>query len=1094
MKASLVGRWARAAVACAAVGFGLSAHAVLTAKSYITDGLIWQLDGIENVAYGEPHDSSATSWKDLVGGKHVPIWTNASFVDTGVSSSGVGGTGRITGSYGSGTDPATVPATWRPIFEAFTAARYTYECAFNKTKHADTTPKSYTTTFRSVFLLLGNDVYKFGTVDQYGGKTDSAGFSPNGSSSAQWPSKRITVDTVVGQHTLSCSQDELNCKIRFDDEETPTTVASYGACNNQHGIMVNQDYNGKTGLDGFYHSIRFYNRPLTADEAAVNRAVDKVRYFGVDASTLTLPTGWRFVTTDGVRLLRQANFGVSPSGAGQVKVEDGEPTDSGTYWGEHNGTMIVHFSAVPAEGYAFAGWRADGLTDDQKLEPTLAAAVSDDITAIFRKTDGSEVRDFTWGGTATDSWDNPKLWHDADGLPGLPAAFDNVTIPAKKTAMLTNTTPKYGTLVVVGTLSLTNWETCVRASAVTVANGGKVTVAGLSTDQATNRVWIACDDCTIAAGGAIDVNDLGFRGSKATASGGKSAWVSGPTKGKSQYIAAAHGGHGGYGSNLGIGNSAFKNVLPTADDVSAPKLPGSGGYPQDWGAGTDGGGAVYISATRRVTVNGSILASVTKMTSRGSNGAGGAVLIECEMFCGTNGVIRADGGSVNASQGSMIGLTYGTGAGGGGMVAIKYDSAKETSDMVLGMTISAEAGLFRPSNGRVRYGDEECRYDAGLGTVWLTDGTLLPSLVGKGLTGALVNNPEPYAVEGDLTFASGHVRFPGPAAKVTVGGNLVLSGDNVRLEVGGLYATNRSYVANIYAGETPNCLTVGGSLTLAGGSRLDLRSAMTNATQAIGASLVVAGALTVETNSELHCWSDEVNGGSPHMEAQSFWVKEGGLVSGFGHGFSTGFGPGRPSAGDGYGGSHGGCGSAAGYSSVKTKAYDDEWLPMMPGGGGRGGAWAAGGMGGGVVYISVKKEAVVDGTIDVKGANGNGSHPGAGSAGGSILIQCQAFSGAETGKLLAHGGNGVANEYTGGGGGGGGRISVWTSCKNLTPKHKVRHLTRTEDALPAEYLGTNTVYGGTYTGTALVDKYLGEDGTVRWTDVNPLPGLTVFVR
>jgi hypothetical protein len=54
-----------------------------TAKDYIQDGLIAMWDGIENVGFGEPHDSSATTWKNLAGGEDIEIYTqNAEWNDS----------------------------------------------------------------------------------------------------------------------------------------------------------------------------------------------------------------------------------------------------------------------------------------------------------------------------------------------------------------------------------------------------------------------------------------------------------------------------------------------------------------------------------------------------------------------------------------------------------------------------------------------------------------------------------------------------------------------------------------------------------------------------------------------------------------------------------------------------------------------------------------------------------------------------------------------------------------------------------------------------------------------------------------------------
>lgn len=111
-----------------------------------------------------------------------------------------------------------------------------------------------------------------------------------------------------------------------------------------------------------------------------------------------------------------------------------------------------------------------------------------------------------------------------------------------------------------------------------------------------------------------------------------------------------------------------------------------------------------------------------------------------------------------------------------------------------------------------------------------------------------------------------------------------------------------------------------------------------------------------------------------------------------------------------------------------------------------------------------------------------------------LLIRCKSFSGAATGQLLAHGGSGISNEHVGGGGGGGGRIAVWTGYQNFSTDLDERRIERFVDVLSDDYLGINTVYGGTYSGTGTDERYLAEPGTVRWVRINPPPGMCVIVR
>ena len=625
-------------------------------------------------------------------------------------------------------------------------------------------------------------------------------------------------------------------------------------------------------------------------------------------------------------------------------------------------------------------------------------------------------------------------------------------------------------------------------------------------------MWFACDNLTIEAGGAIDVNDLGFRSSPMTSSGGSDSLVAGPGKPANCRIGASHGGHGAavYSRGLGYSDNENRAYRPaTYDDPAAPMLPGSGGSPEAWGNGTAGGGAVYIQANGRVSVNGSILASVTSTVSyRGSCGSGGAINIECETFTSTNGVIKADGGSSKSWTRISYSNEEGAATGGGGMIAIKYDAAQETEDMVSGLTLSAGEGVYNctltddgDGSERVKhYGDEgEFRWEAGPGTVWTTDAKILKPIFGKTLTGALVNQGN-FSFADDLEFSGGHIRLATEGAHLTVGGSLVVPGQMSRLEIGGICVTNQCYLGNLWAGQSENRLDVGGAVTLIDGGRLDLRAAETNAPGQVGAKLVAGGALTVATNSTFYLWCEQRNFAIPSVEAASFHVQEGGLVSAFARGCGTGFWPCNDAANHSLsGGSHVGAGGVGSYSAASHPTYDDAISPMMPGGGGQTGAWAVGGPGGGVVYVSVKGEARVDGTIDAGGRGALGSHTASGAAGGSILIKCQTFAGSETGMMTADGGDGRVHTATGAGAGAGGSISVWTNIKKFVAGNSESRLAKWQTvSLPDAYLGTTSVTNGVplyQDGTELTGypDYYGQAGTLRCIPIQSMGGFVIVV-
>ena len=1032
--------------ACAVVvGCGFTASADIPASAYVQNGLVVQFDGIDNAGTGT-HDPSATVWKDLVaaneGAYDMTLTANGSFTGTALVSDGKKTAAK-------GTSPAVTIAQIEGCFTLDsdkTANSAVYATGLVTGSNMDW----------CIGLLSSHRGYIFGgNTPMFAVGNDYSGF-----------------------HTISSTKSDC-----FYDGLSDAVTK--GANNNFGRSTARQP--GTAAVGGFgdsdtpcaakMHAIRLYSRALMPAEALHNAALDRLRFSAVPPASLRWNEQAKKI---------EAHFSILVPG-GTVALPGAEAGEKVEGWFELG--KEVSFTVSCPEGMSVQKWIGGKVTAGE--EPGSFTTLVRDVQ--LQAFIGNESRTWTGGGDGTD-WFDAANWEPV----GAPCEGAVVTLPAGETVTLSNSTPKLSAIELAGTLATTNWETCVRAKSVVVANGGKVTVAGLSTDQATNRVWIVCDDCTIVAGGSIDVDDLGFRGSKATLAqyGGKVSDVSGPGKGTGLNCGASHGGHGGYSASKGLDKTKFQNVLPY-DNPLKPLLPGSGGYPQVWGAGTDGGGAVYISAKGNVRVDGAIKASVTKTVgNRGTSGSGGAVLIECATFSGTGGSISADGGGSSATIATIVGDGNGGAAGGGGMIAIKYDPAKQTEDMIANMTISASSGLY---DTKQTFGDETVRFEAGLGTVYFPDNKLLKDLLGRGLSGALVNCKS-YEHEGDLVFSRGYLRFASEGAMLKVNGNLAVDGKMSRLDIGGVTITNQCTVAGIWAGRQTNILEVAGALEIRNGGRLDLRAAETNANVSIGAYLKVGGRLSIFTNSTLSCWSDQANMGSPYIEADSFLLEEGGLATGF----MRGCGPGKGLGGgkNASGGSHGGKSGGGTYSAAAQNPYDDEYLPTMPGSGGSNGSWAAGGLGGGVVYISVAREATVNGTINVDGMPAIGSHSGGGGAGGTIQIRCRTFFGGETGVLTAKGCDGMSTKSVGGGsGGGGGRIAIWCGAPwgPDVSRFRIKPFTDVE-AYPEffSFAMTTNVTGGVGAGSGAAvptdPKTIADPGTVRFVYVRDKPGMRVLVR
>ena len=336
----------------------------LSARSYISDGLVAHWDGEFNVGYDAAHDGSATTWTDLTGnGQNIPVPTGASFSAKGLD------TVRAHGSKAS---------SWAKIRGAFTNSVYTVEIAFNKTA-AVTTSSSALGTKLCKMLKFGNEGYYVGLDGD-----QRAGFQPTWERYENGLARYVTLSSNLGQHTLTCVQSATTVGIKADDQSKTinnslTTIASLS-----NGFTFNSSYYSDIGLDGTYYDIRIYGRRLSDDEIAVNKAVDQVRFFGADASQISLPTGWTFeVDGDSVRLMKART--ATASTGGSVSVDGGASGVSATFWCEVGCSTNIALVATPDVGYEFARWTGCVMEDAKTTDAVATMVVSGDVRAEFRR-------------------------------------------------------------------------------------------------------------------------------------------------------------------------------------------------------------------------------------------------------------------------------------------------------------------------------------------------------------------------------------------------------------------------------------------------------------------------------------------------------------------------------------------------------------------------------------------------------------------------------------------------------------------------------------------------------------------------------------
>ena len=535
-----------------------------------------------------------------------------------------------------------------------------------------------------------------------------------------------------------------------------------------------------------------------------------------------------------------------------------------------------------------------------------------------------------------------------------------------------NLTLDGSTITVNGPVNVTN--------ALTLRNGSLLT-HGAATATAAYKLDVTAETINFNDTSKIDVSGRGFLGGLVpgnTVITGMSydSATQGPTT-------AGGSGTSAGGSYGGIGGAVAANAA--YGDYQQPREPGSGGGGNGTSLGSNGGGAVKLTANL-LNLNGTgtgILANGSNnLTSNGGGGSGGAIWINAGTISGT-GILSTKGGTAPSPAGG----------GGGGRIAVYYGS----SSLPLA-NISAFGGKCN-SGSVVNNGGAGTIYlkvaDKPKGDIIVNNGgfaTNNATPVAGGDVGqitvsggALTNVTADISFDKDVTFTGSNVTFSGG---ITSTGNLTLDGSTVTVN-GPVNVTH--------------------ALTLKNGSLLTHSAATATVPYNLD---VTAETITLSDTSRIDVSGKGFLGGLTPGNATSKGMTYDPVTQGP---TTTG---GSNSA---VGGSYGGLGSYG----VANSGYGIYQQPNEPGSGGGGGSPNPGSSGGGAVKLTAGVLNLAGtGTSILANGNGSGLNVGGGS-GGAIWINVGTLSG--TGKIAAKGG--TAGNY--GGGGGGGRIALYYGSNNI---------------------------------------------------------------
>jgi hypothetical protein len=323
------------------------------------------------------------------------------------------------------------------------------------------------------------------------------------------------------------------------------------------------------------------------------------------------------------------------------------------------------------------------------------------------------------------------------------------------------------------------------------------------------------------------------------------------------------------------------------------------------------------------------------------------------------------------------------------------------------------------------------------------------------------------------------IRFPQEGFALTVtqdlrlthAARLDLSGGVVRVG-GNLILTNRATLTLHAPPTLPPALNVAGNAQFDQNSFLNVYGATSNSIGLYGATVDVAGAVTLNAGCWVWPFSNPTNGGSALFRFGSdlmiasnagFNAATFGCLGGINNGRGWGIGGGGSAGGGGYGGT----GGVYGVNS-SGRAYGSSNSPSDAGSGGGSGNNLQAGAGGGLIRLEVRHNVTLNGTLNANGQDSIGSYA-AGGSGGGIYLSCRKLSGA--GSLQAKGGGG-GTHANGGGGGGGGRIAV-RRVMDVSPQSIVRDVSK---------------------GTAVQPTRLGDNGTVVMGFLHDPRGAVIVVR
>lgn len=352
----------RLAAAVGAVAFCAAfsgAFGATGSDMYVQEGLVAHWDGIDNAGRGV-HDSSAVYWHDLSGNNHR--------------------LGQL-----------IAGCTWTENALRFPEGAYSLAAQFqgsvpvagNEYASFDIAYKEETRP-KYALCLFGFGNFKGFVLYDQSGVGEFVQFN-NGQGWACSSALNVPHHVYAGYGTPASMVADT---FYFDGNQMTERLGNDSWTQGSPGLGYANNANWP--YHGLMYGLRLYSRPLTANEIAINRAVDSVRFHGVQPADVDLPVGYTW-NNDGTITLADAVTFTAEEGA--VCVDGAAPTTSATLTKLVNERVSV--KAVTPAGKFFLRWTGDVTAiaegDVRSPEITVCAARPITLTPEFTSFAGADL-------------------------------------------------------------------------------------------------------------------------------------------------------------------------------------------------------------------------------------------------------------------------------------------------------------------------------------------------------------------------------------------------------------------------------------------------------------------------------------------------------------------------------------------------------------------------------------------------------------------------------------------------------------------------------------------------------------------------------